>query len=154
MDIRGQPAGARLLQGARLGTRWRQAATSGHGRVDGELAEGAPLSLPEGRARHNTAAMPVTFAEKLARIPHYEPGTSLDEAQARAETADAIKLASNESPFPPHPAVVEAITAAAHGVNRYPDPAASMLRRRIAERFEGTVSVDELEQAVREKLLP
>jgi histidinol-phosphate aminotransferase len=80
--------------------------------------------------------MPVTFAEKLTRIPHYQPGTSLGEAQARAETADAIKLASNESPFPPHPAVVEAIAAAAHGVNRYPDPAAGLLRRRIAERFD------------------
>ncbi len=80
--------------------------------------------------------MPVTFAEKLARIPHYEPGTSLDEAQARAETADAIKLASNESPFPPHPAVIEAIAAAARGVNRYPDPAAGLLRQRLAERFD------------------
>jgi histidinol-phosphate aminotransferase len=80
--------------------------------------------------------MPVTFAEKLTRIPHYQPGTSLGEAQARAETADAIKLASNESPFPPHPAVVEAIAAATHGVNRYPDPAAGLLRRRIAERFD------------------
>jgi histidinol-phosphate aminotransferase len=80
--------------------------------------------------------MPVTFAEKLARIPHYEPGTSLDEAEARAETADAIKLASNESPFPPHPAVVGAIADAAHGVNRYPDPAAGLLRGRIAERFD------------------
>jgi histidinol-phosphate aminotransferase len=80
--------------------------------------------------------MPVTFAEKLARIPHYEPGTTLDEAQARAETADAIKLASNESPFPPHPAVIDAIAAAAKEVNRYPDPAAGLLRRRIAKRFD------------------
>jgi histidinol-phosphate aminotransferase len=80
--------------------------------------------------------MPVTFAEKLARIPHYEPGTSLDDAQARAETADAVKLASNESPFPPHPAVIEAIAAAAAGTNRYPDPAARLLRRRLAERFD------------------
>ncbi len=80
--------------------------------------------------------MTVTFAEKLARIPHYEPGTSLDDAKARAETSDAIKLASNESPFPPHPAVLEAISAAAHDLHRYPDPAASLLRRRIAERHE------------------
>jgi histidinol-phosphate aminotransferase len=80
--------------------------------------------------------MPVTFAEKLARIPHYEPGTSLDDAQARAETADAVKLASNESPFPPHPAVIEAIAAAAAGTNRYPDPSARLLRRRLAERFD------------------
>jgi histidinol-phosphate aminotransferase len=80
--------------------------------------------------------MTVSFAEKLARIPHYEPGASLEDATAAAETADAIKLASNESPFPPHPAVVEAISAAARSANRYPDPAAAVLRRRIAERFE------------------
>jgi histidinol-phosphate aminotransferase len=80
--------------------------------------------------------MPVTFAEKLARIPHYEPGTSLEEATARAETADAVKLASNESPFPPHPAVVEAIARAAADVNRYPDPEAGALRREIAKRHD------------------
>jgi histidinol-phosphate aminotransferase len=77
--------------------------------------------------------MTVTFAEKLARIPHYEPGTSLDDARARAETPDAIKLASNESPFPPHPAVVDAIAKAAADVNRYPDPDARALRRAIAD---------------------
>jgi histidinol-phosphate aminotransferase len=78
--------------------------------------------------------MTVTFADKLARIPHYEPGTSLDEAKARSETADAVKLASNESPFPPHPAVVKAIARAAANVNRYPDPEARALRRGIADR--------------------
>jgi histidinol-phosphate aminotransferase len=77
--------------------------------------------------------MTVTFAEKLARIPHYEPGTSLDDAKAGAETPDAIKLASNESPFPPHPAVVDAIAKAAAEVNRYPDPDARTLRRAIAD---------------------
>ena len=80
--------------------------------------------------------MTVTFAEKLARIPHYEPGTSLDDAKERAETADAVKLASNESPFPPHPDVIEAIARAAAGVNRYPDPEARALRREIANRHE------------------
>src|SRR5215210_9074068 len=80
--------------------------------------------------------MAVTFAEKLARIPHYEPGTSLDDARARAETDDAIKLASNESPFPPHPAVIEAISRAAADVNRYPDPDARALRRAIADHHE------------------
>ena len=80
--------------------------------------------------------MTVTFADKLSRIPHYEPGTSLDDARSRAETADAVKLASNESPFPPHPAVIEAIAKAAAGVNRYPDPGARALRREIANRHE------------------
>jgi histidinol-phosphate aminotransferase len=81
-------------------------------------------------------AMTITFAEKLSRIPHYEPGTSLDDAKARAETTDAIKLASNESPFPPHPAVVDAIGRAASGINRYPDPDARALRRAIADHHE------------------
>jgi histidinol-phosphate aminotransferase len=81
-------------------------------------------------------AMTITFAEKLSRIPHYEPGTSLDDAKARAETTDAIKLASNESPFPPHPAVIDAIGRAASGINRYPDPDARALRRAIADHHE------------------
>jgi histidinol-phosphate aminotransferase len=80
--------------------------------------------------------MTVTFAEKLSRIPHYEPGTSLEDAKAQAETADAVKLASNESPFPPHPDVVEAIARAAADVNRYPDPDARVLRRAIADRHD------------------
>jgi histidinol-phosphate aminotransferase len=80
--------------------------------------------------------MTVTFAEKLERIPHYEPGTSLDDAKARAETGDAIKLASNESPFPPHPAVIDAIAGAASGINRYPDPDSRALRRAIADHHE------------------
>src|SRR3954464_7432440 len=80
--------------------------------------------------------MTVTFAEKLSRIPHYEPGTSLDDAKAQAETSDAVKLASNESPFPPHPDVVDAIARAAAEVNRYPDPEARVLRREIANRHD------------------
>ncbi|MGZ5339839.1 MAG: histidinol-phosphate transaminase [Solirubrobacterales bacterium] len=77
--------------------------------------------------------MSVTFAEKLARMPHYEPGTPIEDAQAAAESGVAIKLASNESPFGPHPKVVEVIRDAAGGVNRYPDPTARVLRGRIAE---------------------
>lgn len=80
--------------------------------------------------------MTVTFAEKLSRIPHYEPGTSLDDAKAKAETADAVKLASNESPFPPHPDVVDAVSRAAAESNRYPDPEARVLRLAIADHHE------------------
>ena len=80
--------------------------------------------------------MTVTFAEKLARIPSYEPGTSLDDAKARADTADAIKLASNESHITAHAAVVDAIAKAASGINRYPDPDARGLRRALADHHE------------------
>ncbi len=80
--------------------------------------------------------MRVTFADKLTRLPAYEPGTSLEDAKAQAETADAVKLASNESPFPPHPDVIDAIANAAADLNRYPDPDARALRRGIADRYE------------------
>jgi histidinol-phosphate aminotransferase len=80
--------------------------------------------------------MAVTFAEKLRRMPHYEAGMQVTDARAAFERDDVVKLASNESPFPPHPAVVEAIRDAAEGLNRYPDEHTRLLRRRIAERFD------------------
>ncbi|MFN2612905.1 MAG: histidinol-phosphate transaminase [Solirubrobacterales bacterium] len=80
--------------------------------------------------------MTVTFAEKLARMPHYEPGIPLEDARAAAEDGEAVKLASNESPFGPHPEVVKAIQGAAAGVNRYPDPGARRLRQAIADRHD------------------
>jgi histidinol-phosphate aminotransferase len=80
--------------------------------------------------------MAVTFAQKLARMPHYEAGMHEDAAREAFGAADVVKLASNESPWGPHPAVVEAVTRAVGGLNRYPDQHARRLRRRIAERFD------------------
>ena len=42
-----------------------------------------------------------------------------------------MKLASNETPFAPHPQVLEAVEAQLRTLNRYPDPAKAALRRRI-----------------------
>jgi histidinol-phosphate aminotransferase len=78
----------------------------------------------------------VTFAEKLARIPGYQAGVPTGQAPEAIAAGEIAQLASNESPFPPHPRVVEAIQAAASAMNRYPDPDATLLRRRIAERHE------------------
>jgi histidinol-phosphate aminotransferase len=80
--------------------------------------------------------MTVTFAEKLARIPGYQAGVPAGQAPEAIASGDIAQLASNESPFPPHPKVVEAIEAAARAMNRYPDPEATLLRRRIAERYD------------------
>lgn len=80
--------------------------------------------------------MTVTFAEKLARIPGYQAGVPTGQAPEAIASGGIAQLASNESPFPPHPQVVEAIQAAAGAMNRYPDPEATLLRRRIAERHE------------------
>src|SRR5690349_10907226 len=80
--------------------------------------------------------MTITFAEKLARIPGYQAGVPAGQAPEAIASGDIAQLASNESPFPPHPKVVEAIEGAARAMNRYPDPEATLLRRRIAERYE------------------
>jgi len=77
-----------------------------------------------------------TFAKKLAAIPGYQAGVPAGKAPEAIASSDIAQLASNESPWGPHPAVVEAIARAASASNRYPDPAATLLRRRIAERFE------------------
>ena len=48
--------------------------------------------------------------------------------------AEIALLASNESPWPPIPEVVEAAARAAAGANRYPDPSNAGLRRALADR--------------------
>ena len=63
--------------------------------------------------------MTVTFADKLARMPHYEAGLNLSEAREAYETDDVVKLASNECPWPPHPAVLEVVAKEAAGAHRY-----------------------------------
>jgi histidinol-phosphate aminotransferase len=80
--------------------------------------------------------MSVTFAEKLARMPGYQAGVPTGQAPEAIASGGIAQLASNESPTPPHPKVVEAIAAAAGAMNRYPDPDATLLRRRIAERHD------------------
>jgi histidinol-phosphate aminotransferase len=76
--------------------------------------------------------VPVILRSEIAALVPYRQG--------RPAPADAFKLSSNENPFEPHPAVLEAI-GAAH-VNRYPDGAAVALRERLAERV--GVTIDEL----------
>jgi histidinol-phosphate aminotransferase len=80
--------------------------------------------------------MSVTFAAKLARMPSYQAGVPTGKAPEAIASGGIAQLASNESPVPPHPKVVEAIAAAAGAMNRYPDPDATLLRRRIAERHD------------------
>jgi histidinol-phosphate aminotransferase len=53
--------------------------------------------------------------------------------QGRTAAEDAFKLSSNENPYPPLPAVLEAIAHSA--INRYPDASAEGLRTLIGERY-------------------
>jgi histidinol-phosphate aminotransferase len=88
--------------------------------------------------------MTITFAEKLARMPGYQAGVPTGQAPEAIAAGGIAQLASNESPFPPHPQVIEAIRKAAAAMNRYPDPDETLLRHRIAERYDaqpGNVAV-------------
>jgi histidinol-phosphate aminotransferase len=62
-----------------------------------------------------------------------EIATMVPYRQGKAAPTDAFKLSSNENPFAPLPAVLEAIAASA--INRYPDGEALELRDKIAGRF-------------------
>ena len=72
--------------------------------------------------------MALEFAGKVRRIPVYPA------ADGYASEGPVAKLASNESPYPPIPAVVEAAAEAMAGANRYPDPTNAALRRRLSDR--------------------
>jgi histidinol-phosphate aminotransferase len=77
--------------------------------------------------------MPLKINKTIADIPVYP------QASTYAFGGELAKLASNESPFAPHPAVAEAITAAGRNVNRYPDPSGSALREKIAATYDMAV---------------
>jgi histidinol-phosphate aminotransferase len=70
----------------------------------------------------------IEFNRRILDIPVYPA------ASTYAFEGDLVKLASNETPWPPHPQVLEAVEAQLRTLNRYPDPEKSLLRRRIAGR--------------------
>jgi histidinol-phosphate aminotransferase len=74
--------------------------------------------------------MTLEFSERIARIPVYPA------AGGYAQLQTLVRLASNESPYPPLPAVREAIEHALGTLNRYPDPTNSILRTRLSDRYE------------------
>jgi histidinol-phosphate aminotransferase len=74
--------------------------------------------------------MALEFAAKVRRIPVYPA------AEAYGLEGPVAMLASNESPYPPVPAVVEAITRSLTSLNRYPDPTNAALRRKLADRHD------------------
>jgi histidinol-phosphate aminotransferase len=62
----------------------------------------------------------------LSTLPSYVPGRTVP---------GAIKLASNETPYPPLPHVIERIAAAAGEANRYPDNYSAELTAAIAAKY-------------------
>ena len=86
---------------------------------------------------------PGLFRDAIADLVPYEPGKPVEEVQRELGLDRVVKLASNEGPFPPFPAALEAIERAGHELNRYPDGGVYALRAALAElhgvRFEEVV---------------
>lgn len=69
------------------------------------------------------------MSARFAALEAYTPGEQPQDMQY-------VKLNTNESPFPPSPAVIAAVNAAEVGrLNLYPDPACKVLRGKLAERY-------------------
>ena len=74
------------------------------------------------------------FRAALDGLVPYEPGKPEEEVQRELGLARVVKLASNEGPWGPFPAALEAVERCAGSLNRYPDGGAFHLRNAIAER--------------------
>ncbi|MCR8671399.1 histidinol-phosphate transaminase [Agrococcus sp. HG114] len=68
--------------------------------------------------------MTVRLRPEIAAVPPYQQGRPAPEG--------GFKLSSNENPFPPLPAVVEAVQREAERVNRYPRPGSPLLQQALA----------------------
>ncbi len=73
------------------------------------------------------------FRRSIAGLVPYEPGKPIEEVQRELGLDRVVKLASNEGPFGPFPAALEALGRNARELNRYPDGGAFTLRAALAD---------------------
>lgn len=74
------------------------------------------------------------FRPAVAELTPYQPGKPVEDVQRELGLERIVKLASNEGPFPPFPAAIEAMERAARGLNRYPDGGSYRLHDALATR--------------------
>jgi len=74
------------------------------------------------------------FRSSVDALVPYEPGKPVEEVQRELGLERVVKLASNEGPFGPFPAAVEAMERAARDLNRYPDGGTYRLHEALARR--------------------
>ena len=75
--------------------------------------------------------MTLEFTERIRRIPVYPAAGGYGD-----RGTPPVRLASNESPYPPLPQVREAIDRALSTLHRYPDPSNTILRERLSDRYD------------------
>ncbi|MBV8079547.1 MAG: aminotransferase class I/II-fold pyridoxal phosphate-dependent enzyme, partial [Actinobacteria bacterium] len=74
------------------------------------------------------------FRPAVAGLTPYQPGKPVEDVQRELGLRRVVKLASNEGPFPPFPAALEAMERASLELNRYPDGGAFRLHEALAAR--------------------
>ncbi len=77
---------------------------------------------------------------QVHRLVPYSPGKPIHEVQRELGLSDVIKLASNENPFGPAPAVIAAIRAAVPDIGFYPDAGCMDLREALAAKHGVTIN--------------
>jgi histidinol-phosphate aminotransferase len=82
------------------------------------------------------------FRASLNGLQPYQPGKPMEDVQRELGLDRVVKLASNEGPFGPFPAALEAMAGAARDLNRYPDGGVFRLQHALAERH--GVPVDQI----------
>ncbi len=95
--------------------------------------------------------------KNITAIRPYQPGKPIDELERELGIEHSIKLASNENPQGPSPAVVDALSKAVADVTRYPDGNGFALKKALAHFYQitpeqitlGNGSNDVLELAAR-----
>jgi histidinol-phosphate aminotransferase len=75
------------------------------------------------------------FRPSVQGLVPYEPGKPVEEVQRELGLERCVKLASNEGPFGPFPAALDALASCVSELNRYPDGGAWRLRTELAERY-------------------
>jgi histidinol-phosphate aminotransferase len=79
-------------------------------------------------------ASPPLFRPAVEELTPYQPGKPVEDVQRELGLERIVKLASNEGPFPPFPAALEAMERAARELNRYPDGGSYRLHEALAAR--------------------
>ena len=92
---------------------------------------GQPVPSSPAPGLNDEPTTTVRIRPDVAALPAYVPGARPD----GASPVEIAKLSSNELPFPPQESVVEAITRAVAGVNRYPEMTGETLTQALARRW-------------------
>jgi histidinol-phosphate aminotransferase len=77
---------------------------------------------------------PHFFRPAVEELTPYQPGKPVEDVQRELGLERIVKLASNEGPFPPFPAALEAMERAGRELNRYPDGGSYRLHEALAAR--------------------